>query len=83
MAGIMYAYYLAVLKIGPSFMKDRPAFQLRKVMFAYNIIMVFVNGFFLFESVRRCDYGRRLLDFKYPDRSDVSPETLKVKKFPF
>lgn len=79
MAGIMYAYYLAVLKIGPSWMKDRPAFQLRQVMFIYNVTMVFVNGFFLFESVRRCDYGRRLFDFDYPDRSDVAPETLKVK----
>lgn len=82
MAGIMGAYFLAVTKIGPSWMKDRPAFQLRQLMFAYNITMVFVNAFFLFESVRRCDYGRRLLDFKYPDRSDVSSETLKVKSAP-
>lgn len=77
MAGIMGAYFLAVTKIGPSWMKDRPAFQLRQLMIVYNITMVCVNAFFLFESVRRSNYGQRLLDFKYPDRSDVSSETLK------
>lgn len=77
-AAIMYAYYALVTKIGPAWMKHRPAYQLRKTMFCYNLLMVMINAFFFYEAIRRSDYFRRLFMFDYPDASDNSPETLWV-----
>lgn len=77
MTSIMLAYFLFVTKFGPMYMKDRAPFQLRKLMFVYNFVMVGVNGFYLYEALRRSDYLRRFLDFQYPDRSIVSTETME------
>jgi len=77
---IMYAYYLAVTKFGPALMKDRPPFQLRRTMFVYNVTMVCVNAFFLYQSVRRSNYLMRLLDFNYPDRRIRTPDILMVSR---
>jgi len=78
MANIMFAYYCIVTKIGPQLMKNREPFKLRKVMFLYNFIMVLVNAYFFKEALCRIDYGKRLLNWKYPDRNNWKPETLEV-----
>lgn len=77
-ASIMFVYFLLVTKIGPAWMKNREAYQLRNTMFTYNVIMVIVNAYFFWEAVRRLDYFRRLFVFDYPDINDNTPETLWV-----
>ncbi len=78
MANIMFAYYFIVTKIGPQLMKNHEPFKLRKIMFIYNVIMVLVNGYFFKEAISRIDYGRRIIDWQYPDRNDFKPQTLEV-----
>lgn len=73
---ILVSYLLFVKRIGPALMKNRPAFVLRGPMLLYNSFMVCVNIYFFYEIVRRCDYGRRFLDFKFPNRNDYSEEVL-------
>ena len=80
MSAIMYSYYLIVTKIGPTMLKNHAPFQLRRLMFSYNMVMVTVNGFFLYEAIRRSDYFRFLGQFEYPDRNDSSPETMEVSE---
>jgi hypothetical protein len=40
--------------------------------------MVLVNGYFFKEAISRIDYGRRIIDWQYPDRNDFKPQTLEV-----
>lgn len=77
-AVLMYVYYAFVTKIGPALLKDRPAFQLRRTMLIYNIIMVIINAYFFYEAVSYSDYFKVFLNFDYPDSSDWSPDTLRV-----
>lgn len=43
-AGLVGAYLLFVLLIGPWFMKNRQPFELRRAMLVYNFVNVFLNG---------------------------------------
>ncbi|CAG2100581.1 unnamed protein product [Medioppia subpectinata] len=73
---IMASYVWFVTSIGPKLMKNREPFQLRSVMLVYNTAMVAINTYFFAMVVVHCDYGKRFLDFKYPDRNDWSARTL-------
>lgn len=42
----MYLYFVKVW--GPRMMKDRPPFQIEKLIIGYNVIMVLLSGFFFF-----------------------------------
>src|SRR5699024_2116819 len=70
-------YFLFVTKIGPAIMKDRAPYVLRGPMLVYNMFMVVVNIFFFVCLMSRIDYGRRFLNFKFPDPNDRSPDTLR------
>jgi hypothetical protein len=73
----MSCYLLLVMKILPEFMKNRKPYTLRGPILVFNTIMVITNAYFFYEIVRGIEYGRRFLDFKYPDRSDYSEKTLR------
>ncbi|CAG2173276.1 unnamed protein product [Oppiella nova] len=72
----MASYVLFVKWIGPNLMKNREPMDLRLVMFVYNTAMVIINTYFFVMVVLHCDYGKRFIDFKYPDRKDTSPRAL-------
>lgn len=71
---IIGAYVLGVQWIGPRLMQHRRPFELKRVMIAYNVYNIVLNGWFFFESLRCLDYGRLLFVFDYPSRSDWSPK---------
>lgn len=74
---IVGAYLALVRWLLPAFMANRKPLELRKTMLAYNVAMVLVNAYFFYELVVGIDYGRRFLDFDYPDRTDVRPRTMR------
>src|SRR5699024_12066918 len=43
-----------------------------------NILLVLINGFFLFEALAWIGYGSRLLDFRFPSPNDKSPEAIRM-----
>lgn len=43
--GIVGLYYYFVTEFGPKFMKDRPPFELKKILIAYNIGQILLNGY--------------------------------------
>lgn len=54
---LLSAYLYVVLKWGPEYMRNRKAFNLRKVMLAYNAAQVVYNMFlFMFVSVFLLDF---------------------------
>ena len=61
---ILVAYFLFVTRFGPKWMSNRNPFELRRLMLLYNVTMVAINLFFLYQSILWLDYGLRLLDFK-------------------
>lgn len=70
---IVLAYLLFVKLIGPYLMRHRPPFELRAAMMLYNVAMVVANTYFFITVMGSIDYGRKFLDFKFPDQSDRSP----------
>ena len=73
---IMASYVLFAKSFGPQLMKNREAMQLRPIMLMYNILMVGLNFYFFLLVVVNCNYGRHFIDFKYPDRTDISPRAI-------
>lgn len=45
---ICVTYLLIVLKIGPEFMKNRKEFDLKRVIFAYNLFQITYNSFIVY-----------------------------------
>lgn len=74
---IVGVYLIFVKFIGPWLMRNRKPFSLREPMLFYNIFMVITNTFIFYYILSRIDYGRRFLNFKFPDPNDMSPETLR------
>ncbi|XP_027198132.2 very long chain fatty acid elongase 1-like [Dermatophagoides pteronyssinus] len=58
--------------IGPEVMRGLPAFDVRWLMFIYNITMSACNCFAVYKVVSLSNYFRILLNFDYPDRMDCS-----------
>ncbi|UXI22533.1 ATP-binding cassette sub-family G member 1 [Sarcoptes scabiei] len=73
---ILSMYLIFVKIVGPWLMRDRKPFMLRGLLLVYNIFMVVINLFIFYNILKRIDYGRRFLIFKFPDPNDVSPDTL-------
>jgi len=48
--GVIACYLLFVKKIGPAVMKERQPFDLRGLIFCYNIVMMFVNLYFFISA---------------------------------
>lgn len=70
------SYILFAKFIGPQLMKDKEPFELRYIMLFYNTVMASFNLIAFVISVRYSNYGLRLLNFVYPDRNDLSEQTL-------
>lgn len=78
MIAIVCAYLIVVTRIGPNFMKNRKAYELRSVMLTYNVFMVLINTFFMWQSLLWINFGQRLLNFDFPSLTDRSPLTMKT-----
>jgi len=76
-AFIMSSYVFFAKSVGPKLMKNREPMQLKSLMLTYNIAMVLINAFFFSYVVSNCEYGKRFVDFQYPDRSDTSPKSIQ------
>lgn len=70
--------YLAIVFIGQRWMRTRKPYELRTPMFIYNIILVTINGYFLFESLLWINFGLRLFDFKFPSSQDRSTNAMHI-----
>ena len=57
-------------------MKDRKPYNLKYTMLTYNVIMACINAYFVSIVIYNCDYGRRFIDFKYPDRNNRSEQAM-------
>jgi len=78
LVAILLAYFAFVTRIGPKLMAKRKPFELRGPMLLYNVTMVLINLFFLWQSILWLNFGQRLLDFKFPPNNDRSDQTMKV-----
>lgn len=47
--GILGLYYYFVTDFGPRFMKDRPPFELKRIMILYNIGQILLNGYIVLQ----------------------------------
>lgn len=77
LAAITGAYVLMII-LGRVFMKNRLPFQARLPMFAYNVGLVVINAYFFYKSFWWTNYGKELLNFRFPPNSDRSPRALEI-----
>lgn len=54
MLGIITVYLLLVLKIGPEFMKNRPAYKLERIIQVYNAIQVLACIYVVQQTIQHC-----------------------------
>jgi len=80
---IISAYLLFTLVVGPKMMANRKPFDLRQIIFVYNIFMVILNVYFFFSSIIAYEFGSALLNFKYPshEKTDLSVEEYRRLTF--
>ena len=57
-------------------MRDRKPYSLKNTIRVFNTLMVVINLIAFVQMFYHIDYGRRFLDFTYPDRADVRPVTM-------
>ncbi|CAG2105158.1 unnamed protein product, partial [Medioppia subpectinata] len=69
---IMISWLLFVTKLGPNFMKNRNPFVLRKIIMIYNFILVVINAYYIYASLKWLDFGRKSWDPKLPERNQWS-----------
>jgi len=74
MLAIMSSYLLFVTYLGPKFMRTREPYSLKTPILIYNILMVIVNTWSFYESIKWLNYGKELANFKFPDRTKNSPQ---------
>lgn len=78
-ATILTAYLLFVLWLGPKWMTGRKAFQLRKILLVYNVILASYNGYIFIRLLLNPSHLiERILDTRYPPVDDTSEWTLGV-----
>lgn len=76
---ILSAYLLFVLWLGPKWMAQRKAFQLRKILLVYNVILASYNGYVFVRLLLNPGHLiERILDTRYPPVDDTSEWTLAV-----
>lgn len=68
--------YIALVVGGKRFMRDRKPYECKVPMMIYNLTMVAINAFFLYDALRWTKFGARLLDFRFPSSSDRSAEAM-------
>jgi hypothetical protein len=73
----LYLYF--VLRLGPKFVKSRPAFGLRRFAFVYNVCMVALNGWMCWVGMAITNYGLDAWGCQIVDKnsSDYN-ETMKL-----
>ena len=64
--------YLLIIVIGIRWMRNRKPFNIRLPMFIYNLGLVLTNCYFLYKSFWWIDYGKDLLNFRFPSPHDCS-----------
>lgn len=73
---IIFNFVLFCKYLGPAMMKNREPYELRFPMFVYNCVMTLVNTIAVYKVIIYSNYGRVLLEFDYPDRSDMSEHSI-------
>ena len=68
---ISFAYLLTIL-FGIRFMRNRKPFEVRMPMFIYNLFLIILNLYFLYKSFWWTNYGKDLLNFRFPSPTDLS-----------
>ena len=76
---LMFTFgYIVVVVFGTRLMRPRKPFELRSPMLIYNILLVLINGFFLYEALVWTSFGSRLLDFRFPSPNNRSKEAMRI-----
>ena len=71
LATIMLLWLIFVTKIGPNLMKNRKPFVLREILIVYNLILVLINIYFVYCSIKWLDFGRKILDTTFINPLDI------------
>ena len=80
---IISVYLLFTVWVGPKLMANRKPFELRRTILMYNIFMVVLNLYFFFSSIIAYEFGRALLNFKYPSHDSTHMTVEEERRLTF
>ncbi|CAG2166437.1 unnamed protein product [Oppiella nova] len=65
-----------VTKLGPYLMRNRKPFVLREVMIAYNLVLVVLNAYFIYASLKWLEFGRKSWNPRLPPSNQWSDKAI-------
>lgn len=79
----VFLYLLISIKLGSAYMKNREPYRIRKLIIAYNLIMVCVNAYYFIVALQLIDYGGKLAETKFPGKCPDTPEARYINQLLF
>lgn len=73
---IFAVYLLFVLYLGPWLMRKREPMSLRSLIIPYNLAMSLINAYFFVQVLLESNFGRRLLEVDWKERTDTGPQIM-------
>ena len=75
---IYFSYFLFVLVLGPNFMRHRRPLSLKWTLVGYNLTMALFNLAVFVKVLLGSNFGRRMLELDWKDRTDRSEHALSA-----
>ncbi|CAG2182118.1 unnamed protein product, partial [Oppiella nova] len=73
---IMIPWLIFVTKLGPYLMRNRKPFVLREILIAYNLVLVVLNAYFIYASLKWLEFGRKSWNPRLPPSNQWSDKTI-------
>jgi GNS1/SUR4 family len=73
---IMISWLIFVTKLGPYLMRNRKPFVLREILIAYNLVLVVLNAYFIYASLKWLEFGRKSWNPRLPPSNQWSDKAI-------
>ncbi|CAG2182032.1 unnamed protein product, partial [Oppiella nova] len=72
----MFCWLIFVTKLGPYLMRNRKPFVLREILIAYNLVLVVLNAYFIYASLKWLEFGRKSWNPRLPPSNQWSDKAI-------
>jgi len=73
---IMISWLIFFTKLGPYLMRNRKPFVLREILIAYNLVLVVLNAYFIYASLKWLEFGRKSWNPRLPPSNQWSDKAI-------
>ena len=77
---IISTYFWFVTYYGPRYMAKRKPYELTKTIITYNTLMVLINAYFFWQTLKNFRFGYDIFDFEYKHNAQTNMDPLELIK---